>query len=1197
MIFPFLMLSQAAEAGLAIYHLSAQIISAADGRSAVAAAAYRRAADLYCRATGQVFDYGAKEHVAHTELSLPADPPAWFRTAIDGRSDHGASQMLWNAVEEKEGLRGTGLAMELNVALPIELTREQSVALARDWIESHVTAQGFVADWAVHENAGNPHFHVMIPLRRMTEKGFAAKFDVLRDPAGNVVYRDDGKPRYERMAAPMKELVGWRRSWAEVANHHLAAAGLDVRIDHRSHVEAGIAPEPTGHVGVTATNMAVHGKEANRVTEERELRARNEAEIIADPGLLLPIITREKSVFDERDIARALFRYVDDPATFEAVRLRLGESPELVCVCPEVVDPETDKIVERARWTTREMLRTELAMQTSAARLWTEHAHEVAPIDRDAAIAARTNLSDRQRDAVHHVLGPERIAAVVGFAGAGKSTMLGVANDAWCRAGHRVHGAALAGKAAEGLQQSAGIASRTLASWELAWSNARDLLERGDVFVLDEAGMVSSQQLARIVQEVERRGAKLVLVGDAMQLQPIEAGAAFRAITEAVGYAELDEIWRQSDPAMRAATVAFARGDTGAAIGVYDERGLVRFEATREAARAALIAAWKSDYLAAKPDGRRMETLILAHTNQDVFTLNAMARAALKAEDLLTGDARFMTARGERLFAPGDRVLFLENDARLGVKNGMLATVEMAETGRLRVRLDQDGVGDGRTVEVEAASYRNIDHGYAATVHKSQGATLDRVHVLATPGMDMHLAYVAMTRHRQHAVLHAAHADFLSERALEQLEGKLGAAPTKADHDAAALAGLTRRLSRDGSKATTLDYLEREDYREAARELRSAATAPSLVDLARALEAAERREQLTADRVRPRDLRALASAFAERRGLNAHATVWPAIAARLRGLVEVLGRQRTALKGLSARFEAAVAGQRARGKRQAPPERQPPAPAHVVRPAPASTSVPPRPPFLAAVDLGEEGLELAITGRVAAMKTLDRPRAKLAETLADMVQDPAPLLAAIQAELEQPEAVFAECVEALLAAPERFGGLHGRTGLFASKTAKQQRDWAMRSLPVARRDAGALKAAHEAQLAAARRDELAYRAQLRIALPGLSAAAQDAIRAVAQAKPGTRDAAVARVVADPALWAEIEAFAKAAGERFGRDGSIGHRLEPRLPPGYGPVSPELRYLMNGAGILAGRIARQDVLGQDRIVQQELRQRRDLSPSL
>ncbi len=115
-------------------------------------------------------------------------------------------------------------------------------------------------------------------------------------------------------------------------------------------------------------------------------------------------------------------------------------------------------------------------------------------------------LSDEQRRAIEHITGPERIAAVVGYAGAGKSTMLAAAREAWEAEGYQVHGAALSGKAAEGLEESSGIQSRTLASWSRGWENDRHQLGRGDVFVIDEAGMVGSRQLSQFVTEAEARG-------------------------------------------------------------------------------------------------------------------------------------------------------------------------------------------------------------------------------------------------------------------------------------------------------------------------------------------------------------------------------------------------------------------------------------------------------------------------------------------------------------------------------------------------------------------------------------------------------------------------------------------------------------------------------------------------------------------
>ncbi|MEJ7016587.1 Ti-type conjugative transfer relaxase TraA, partial [Sinorhizobium meliloti] len=138
-------------------------------------------------------------------------------------------------------------------------------------------------------------------------------------------------------------------------------------------------------------------------------------------------------------------------------------------------------------------------------------------------------------------------------------------------------------------------------------------------------------------------------------------------------------------------------------------------------------------------------------------------------EGALAGAREFQTARGLREFAAGDRIIFLENARfveprarRLGpqyVKNGMLGTVVSTGDRRgdtlLSVRLDS-----GREVIISEDSYRNVDHGYAATIHKSQGSTVDRTFVLATGMMDQHLTYVAMTRHRDRADLYAAKEDF-----------------------------------------------------------------------------------------------------------------------------------------------------------------------------------------------------------------------------------------------------------------------------------------------------------------------------------------------------------------------------------------------------------------------------------------------------
>jgi hypothetical protein len=366
------------------------------------------------------------------------------------------------------------------------------------------------------------------------------------------------------------------------------------------------------------------------------------------------------------------------------------------------------------------------------------------------------------------------------MAGAGKSTMLAKAREVWQREGFAVHGVALAGKAAEGLEEASGIASSTLASWERGWDRGFDRLGPKDVFVIDESGMVGSKQLARFITEADKAGAKIVLVGDPEQLQPIGAGAAFRAVAERVGFADLEEIRRQREAWMREASAHFGKLRTADGLAAYDRHGAIRFAENSEHARDAIVRDVIAD-MDTRPDGSR---LVMAHRRVDVRDLNEAIRAARQERGELAGERVYQTAEGERSFAPGDRLMFRENNRDLAVKNGMLGTVAQAEEGRLTIRLDSasKGAGEGRAVSISLADYAAVDHGYAITIHKAQGATVDRAYVLASPTMDRHLAYVSMTRHRDEVLLHAGREEFR-------------------DIDA-----LAARLSRSSAKETTLDY-------------------------------------------------------------------------------------------------------------------------------------------------------------------------------------------------------------------------------------------------------------------------------------------------------------------------------------------------------------------------------------------------------
>ncbi|MGE0231994.1 MAG: Ti-type conjugative transfer relaxase TraA, partial [Flavobacteriaceae bacterium] len=775
---------------MAIMFVRAQVISRGAGRSVVSAAAYRHRTRMEEEQTGMSFRYeGGTAELVHEELALPEETPAWLRTMIEGRTVAGASEVLWNAVDTFEKRVDAQLAREMIFALPEELSRTENTALVREFVRDHLTSKGMVADWVYHDKDGNPHIHLMTTLRPLTDDGFGNKKVPLLGPDGEKLRvvtpdRPKGKIVYRLWAGDKDTMKAWKIAWAEIANRHLALAGHDIRLDGRSYAEQGLDGIAQSHLGPAKAALARKGQE--RYFAPAALAKRQEmADRLSDePGLLLKQLSAERSTFDEREIAKTLHRYVDDPTIFANIRAQLMASSDLVVLKPQQINPDTGKASEPAVFTTRAMLRTEYDMARSASVLTERSGFKVASKMVDAAIGEVGQrdpeqpfcLDAEQVDAVRHVTADTAIAAVVGLAGAGKSTLLDAARIAWQADGRRVFGAALAGKAAEGLEESSGIRSRTLAAWELVWADGRDRLAKGDVLVVDEAGMVSSEQLTRILKIVEDAGAKVVLVGDPMQLQPIQAGAAFRAIVERIGFAELTGVRRQREQWARDASRLFARGKVENALDAYAQRDHIVELETRRAAIEKIVFDWsqaRQQYqAAAKAEGRLIdgsELLVLAQTNDDVRQLNESIRTIRASQGGLDYGRSFQTERGEREFAVGDRLIFLEN-ARFvepraehlsvqHVKNGMLGTVigTTAKGGEtlLTVKLDA-----GREVVFGQEAYRNIDHGYAATVHKSQGSTVDRTFVLATGMMDQHLAYVAMSRHRDRADLYMAREDF-----------------------------------------------------------------------------------------------------------------------------------------------------------------------------------------------------------------------------------------------------------------------------------------------------------------------------------------------------------------------------------------------------------------------------------------------------
>lgn len=467
-------------------------------------------------------------------------------------------------------------------------------------------------------------------------------------------------------------------------------------------------------------------------------------QLVRDPSLVLDHLSKTKAQFGRKDIRQQLSTRIDDTET-------LSRATETALASPELVRAE-----DGARFTTKSYLAAQQQLNKDTAVMVAARGFGVGSACKMSAVRAQNaqmnkdfggTLSDEQCTALDHVLNAAQLSMVVGLAGAGKSTLLATAAQAWAKSGVRVHGAALAGKAADGLESASAIPSRTLASLETAWANGYDPITKGDVLVIDEAGMIGTRQLSRVAKKMQEIGAKLVLVGDPDQLQPIEAGAPFKDLVDQDGAGRLTEIHRQRDDWQKRASKDLAAGRLAAALDAYEAHGDVTLEDGVEEALEALVERYLLD-AETNPGETR---LALAHRRVDVHALNQAIRSALREENP-TPEALLQTETGPRAFAAGDRIVLTRNDKSLGVKNGMLGTVQDVTGNDITVLLDDD-----RAITIDTNAYRFIDHGYAVTIHKSQGATVDAAYVLGSRSIDEHLAYVAMTRHRHrlHVTLNA----------------------------------------------------------------------------------------------------------------------------------------------------------------------------------------------------------------------------------------------------------------------------------------------------------------------------------------------------------------------------------------------------------------------------------------------------------
>ncbi len=705
---------------IAFAHISYH--SRSKGHSAVAGAAYRAGEKLYDERTGEMHNFENRKDILHSEILLPegADPKFYDR------------QTLWNEVERAETRKNSQIAKDIVVALPRELNLSQQIELTRNFANYHFVNKGIAVDYSIHhDDDGNPHAHLYTTTRRLEKNRFSTH--KARDLEPPVARSAVVAPQY------------WGKQWRDYQNEFFRANAIDLKVDAEHYFK-------TRHEGRVRNQTERH-----YIKEENALKREATREIaLNSPENLLNHLGTQFSIFSERELSRFINQYTNTTEEFQLVMLKVKAHRDFISL--GLADDGRERYTTRANY----VRETQLIEQAETLRAKTSHAVNTGDVKK----AIKTHgLNEEQALALAYLTDKEGLATLVGRAGTGKSSyVLKAAYDVWQKAGYQVRGMAVSGIASKGLQESSGIPSAILYGMKQQILENRLQLTDKDILVMDEAGMTELSDMSVIMEAAHKAGAKLVLVGDPAQLQPVGSGAPLRAIASHTGFSELKEIMRQHDDGDRLASRALSQGRIEEGLAHYESKGSIKFNARRDETINQLIEDWQKQLTIAPLESQ----IILAHRNEDIEALNKRARDVLVETGFVShASVEFETAKGKKAIAKGERILFLQNERGLGVHNGDFGTVLGVQKDKLLVKLD-----NGKHVDFSPQDYAHFTHGYAATVHKTQGTTLDNVFVYAGGhGWNRHLTYVALTRHRRHAALYA---DGETHRNLKQLKVHLG---------------------------------------------------------------------------------------------------------------------------------------------------------------------------------------------------------------------------------------------------------------------------------------------------------------------------------------------------------------------------------------------------------------------------------------
>jgi conjugative relaxase-like TrwC/TraI family protein len=701
--------------------------------------------------------------------------------AVPGRGPVPGFDLTFSAPKSVSLLRALG---GKEVGAEVKAAHQRSVEAALKYMEAHacltrrgkggatfVKGSGFIAAGYLHRSSrnGDPQLHTHVLIANATQ-GPDGKWTRLYHPAiyehaKTASYIYEAHLRHEltlRLGVewqPVRkgiaEIKGFADEWLKAFSTRraeiLEAAGEGASA--RARQIATLATRKTKETGLELGDLRQRWQsKAEEIGLDRDAIAATmgkEVELAAKLTLaqLDREVTAHASHFDRRDAIQAVANLLPNGAPgheVEAAADAFLASESVVTVAESA---------KGTRYTTTRIWELERQALEVAERMAREVRGEAGELVAARVIAERPTLKPDQREMVRRLLaGREGIAVVIGEAGTGKSFATVAAAEGWAQAGFELRAAAPTWRAASVLSGE-GLEAMTVAGLLRDLDRGEVDLSSRSVLLIDEAGMVGSEHLARVIGHTDKAGAKLVLVGDSEQLGAIEAGGLFSAIAERTEPVHLDEVIRHNHELDRDAAKLIREGQGREALSLYRSEERVTVAGNAEERRVAMVEDWWQSY------AKGEDALMVAKRNVEVERLNATARELVKSEGRLGGE---QVEVGGVSFAAGDQVITRINDRRAGIYNR--ERWEVAQVDAERGRIVLDGVDQARRVEVgpdylsqttlggEAPA---LQHAYAVTTYCAQGTTVDSAYVMVDPSMDKQEMYVAASRTREQTYLYA----------------------------------------------------------------------------------------------------------------------------------------------------------------------------------------------------------------------------------------------------------------------------------------------------------------------------------------------------------------------------------------------------------------------------------------------------------